>query len=244
MTLLFIISLAHWISFLLQPLPILSPCVTYLITAWFPCNYVAEYLFPWLLPSLLQCVVLRPSFVLRHSSFWWSVLGPLLRLFSWSFVIILRCDTLIFKSLNQLLSQHWSSTTRKMAQIPPLLPSFFVYMILRSIANLLGEHVEKAFQGIARMLHISNIVLDWMLRLLFDMFKDSRNVIILGERMSTPRSGRSKPECEPSSTWCSMFDPVLDQRRRTFVLEAVGMTTTTRWQSGTKSAHRYRVNNL
>ena len=65
-----------------------------------------------------------------------------------------------------------------MAQIPPLLPSSFVHVILRSVANVLSEHVEKVFQGIARMSHTSNFILDQMSGMLSHMFEDSRDVLI------------------------------------------------------------------
>ena len=76
-----------------------------------------------------------------------------------------------------------------MAQIPPLSPSSFVHVILRSVANLSGEHVKEVFQGIARMPQIWSVVLDQMSRLLFDMFDDSMDVPIPGKRRSTPHSG-------------------------------------------------------
>ena len=144
--------------------------------------------------------------------------------------------------MNQLLSQHWSSTTRKMARIHPLSSSSFVHVILWSIANLQGKHVKEVFQGIARMLQISSVLLDWMSMLLFDMLEDSKNVPVLDKRRWTPHSGHSKPGCESTSIWYSMFDPVLDRGMRTFVSEGVTTTTTTRLQNGTKSAHHCLVN--
>ena len=69
-----------------------------------------------------------------------------------------------------------------MAQIPLLSPSSFVYVILRSVANLLGEHVEEVFQGIARMPQISSVVLDLMSRLLFYTFENSKDIPILDKR--------------------------------------------------------------
>ena len=140
------------------------------------------------------------------------------------------------------MSQHWSSIARKMPQIPPLSLSSFVHVILRTVANLLDEHVEEVFRGIARMPQISSVVLDWMSILLFDIFEDSKNVSILGKKRWIPHSDRSKLCCGPTSTWYSMFDLVLDQGRRAFASNGVGTTTTTRWQNETKSAHRRRVN--
>jgi hypothetical protein len=86
-----------------------------------------------------------------------------------------------------------------MAQILPLPPSSSVHAIMRSVANLLGKHVEEVFRGIARTLQILNIVLDRISRLMSDMFEDSRDTPILGKRISTLHISHSKPRCRPSS---------------------------------------------
>ena len=67
--------------------------------------------------------------------------------------------------------------------------------ILRSIANLLSEHVEEVFQGIARMTQILSVVLNHML--LSNMFEDSRDVLLPCRGWQTSNREASKSQCEP-----------------------------------------------
>ena len=68
--------------------------------------------------------------------------------------------------------------------------------ILRSIANLSGEHMKEVFQGIARMPQTSSVVLDRMAGLLSDMFKDSRDVLLPSRGGRAPNRKASKLQCK------------------------------------------------
>ena len=74
--------------------------------------------------------------------------------------------------LNHLPIMNCTRIARKMAEIPSLSHGTYVQEILRSIVNLLGEHVEEVFQRIAIMPQISSFVLECMEGLL----SDSRDV--------------------------------------------------------------------
>ena len=84
-----------------------------------------------------------------------------------------------------------------MAGIPTFMHDNSTKEILRSIANLPGEHVEEVFQGVARMPQISSVVLDRMAGLLFDMFEESRDVLL-------PSRGGRAPDRKASK---SLFEP-------------------------------------
>ena len=145
MTLLFMISLAHWRYFPLKPLTTLSPWVTCPITTNFSHNSVVKYLFPWPLPLFDSICCSSTSFILWRSPFWSNVFGHLLHLLSWNFVATLRCEACFYVSLTfesiviSTLVFHCKENGSNTSTLT---------MILRSVASLQGEHVER---GIPRL---------------------------------------------------------------------------------------------
>ena len=84
-----------------------------------------------------------------------------------------------------------------MAGIPTFPHDTSTEEILRSIANLPGEHVEEVFQGIARMPQISSVVLDRMAGPLSDKFEDSRDILLPSRGGRAPDRKASKSQFEP-----------------------------------------------
>ena len=105
-------------------------------------------------------------------------------------------------TLNPLPIMNCTCIGRIMAGIPSFPYYTSAQEILRSIANLPGEHVKEVFQGIARMPQISSVVLDRMARLLSDMFEDSKGVLLPGRGGQAPNHKASKSQCELLTRGC------------------------------------------
>jgi len=68
-----------------------------------------------------------------------------------------------------------------------------IFILIRIVILI---HIKEVFQGIVRM--PQNDVLDQMSRLLFDMFVESIDVLIMCKRRTTSHSGCSKLGCNLS----------------------------------------------
>ena len=80
-------------------------------------------------------------------------------------------------TLNPLPIMNCTCIGRKMARIPSFPHYTSIQEILRSIANLPGEHVEEVFQGIARMLQVSSVLLDLMVGTSFFRAREAEPLI-------------------------------------------------------------------